>query len=128
MSEVMECLRPTCGRPVYNRGLCSQCYQVATTLVRNGESTWDRLIAAGRVLPVAKERGRGDVRTWLLGQDPIIRHCPFCGNPDPECDSSSVEEQCVVCSECGASGPTAGNNHDATRYWNERSGTPIPTP
>ncbi len=49
---------------------------------------------------------------------PSIDPCPFCGSQGEWNLSSRIIS--IVCSSCGASGPTAGNNIDAIRLWNDR--------
>jgi predicted amidophosphoribosyltransferase len=39
------------------RGLCNKCYGVAAYAVRNGQTTWAKLEAEGKVLPPAVKGG-----------------------------------------------------------------------
>lgn len=52
-----------------------------------------------------------------------MRSCPFCGeNSFLSIDLTDRNHNCyqVVCDYCAAVGPSAGNEEDAERYWNER--------
>jgi len=57
-----------------------------------------------------------------------LRPCPFCGNEKPTVvamGSGKVERVSVVCSECGAVGPTAAADDPpghAEYLWNLRYG------
>lgn len=121
ISHQTACLRTGCGRPQYSRGLCSGCYQVATQLVRNGTTTWLNLTASGKCSPLQKQRERGTIRAWFLGDESLIRECPFCGTKAAR--TNITGDQCIQieCENCGARGPTSGEECDATRYWNERN-------
>lgn len=94
---------------------------MATQLVRNGTTSWEKLEGLGRAAEIVNQRSRGEIRRWFLEGDPIIKDCPFCHSGNVKI--LETEPQCiqVVCHECGATGPTSGNNDDAIRYWNERS-------
>jgi hypothetical protein len=51
-----------CPRPEYSRGLCNSCYQSALRLVKEGETTWEKLEELG----FAKKAQRVDKRGTLL--------------------------------------------------------------
>lgn len=51
------CLIEGCDRPGdHSRGLCRQCYEIASKAVRTGKVTWDQLVAAKMALPPHKPR------------------------------------------------------------------------
>lgn len=68
-----KCLNPDCRRLGEFRGLCRNCYAQASALVRQGQTTWAALEAAGKTLPGIK-RGRmktaDATREWLLSPTP----------------------------------------------------------
>ena len=45
MGERSECLNPQCDRFVHRRGLCMDCWLKAMSIVRQGMTTWESLIA-----------------------------------------------------------------------------------
>ena len=66
------CLRPDCGRRAASRGLCQTCYGYARMLVERGSTTWDDLVARGRVLAIVRKTGAGRPRDpklieWFSG-------------------------------------------------------------
>ncbi len=44
---------PACDREPEIRGICTQCYQSTSRMVRNGKANWPELEARGLVLPAA---------------------------------------------------------------------------
>lgn len=115
------CLRPGCGRPQHNRGLCVGCYQVAGSMVRNGETTWPKLAAAGKCTKLRKQRRRGEIRAWFVSAPKTrLLPCPFCGASTAKAMETGNQCTQVVCDNCGACGPTSGNDDDATNYWNDQ--------
>jgi len=62
------CMRPGCTSPSYCRGLCHGCYQAASVLVRQGKTTWDKLVQAGKAEPPRYPK-RGATQWFLEGQD-----------------------------------------------------------
>ena len=66
------CLRPGCKQRAASRGLCQSCYGYARTLVERGSTTWDDLVARGRVLAIVRKTGAGRPRDpklieWFSG-------------------------------------------------------------
>ena len=59
-----DCLFPPCTRGVAVRGLCRNHYHEAYKLVRDGETSWEKLEAAGKAAP----RKRHRFRDWLLDE------------------------------------------------------------
>lgn len=53
--------------------------------------------------------------------------CPFCGYNTLYSTTNGVEEWCVECANCGASGPTSINRERAYQNWNDRK-PPDPEP
>lgn len=60
-----ECLRPGCKRTQSARGLCHCCYNSASILVRDGVTTWDALVAAGKCLNGNRSKSSA-IKEWLL--------------------------------------------------------------
>jgi len=51
-----------------------------------------------------------------------LKPCPWCGDTDSlYFELLSVDEVCVVCEECLASGPRGGDNMEAVIAWNARA-------
>ena len=61
----MKCLNPKCERPEKVRGLCWPCYQTARRLVARKETSWSKLLAAGRVTS-GKRGKKKSTANWLL--------------------------------------------------------------
>ena len=56
---LITCMMPGCDIPERKiRGLCQRCYQATARMVRNQETTWEKLEAEGLVLPSAPGRPR----------------------------------------------------------------------
>lgn len=62
------CLRPGCGLPPLNRGLCQACYQTVLLLVRRSLTTWEKLVKQGKALPPRHRCRRGEISAWVLGK------------------------------------------------------------
>jgi hypothetical protein len=65
------CLRPGCGRDIVSRGLCTQDYDIAYFLVHDKHTTWEALVARGKVLAKGLKRPRAEVdkapiQAWML--------------------------------------------------------------
>lgn len=65
--EAGMCLYPGCPRVFLARGLCNSHYQIAAAMVRNGETTWDKLTEEGkaRFTKTSKRRDR-KVHDWFI--------------------------------------------------------------
>lgn len=50
MRKPKRCMAPGCSAPSKFRGLCFNCYQLVRRLVAIGETTWERLVKAGKCL------------------------------------------------------------------------------
>jgi len=60
------CMTPDCGRANYARGLCYLCYNTARRLIKEGRTTWDAVVKAGKALP-AHSTGPSSKRVdWFL--------------------------------------------------------------
>ena len=46
-----ECMYPGCSNEASTRGLCANHYGIAGRLVKDGNTTWDKLIEDGKALP-----------------------------------------------------------------------------
>lgn len=66
MSDSVTCLRPDCGEPVYQRGLCKRDNEIAGNLVRAGTVTWEALEVAGKALPFKRTGPKSAGASWLL--------------------------------------------------------------
>ena len=66
------CLFPDCSREVKTRSLCSKHYETAARLVRQQQTTWEKLQAAGkctRATPRSAWTAR--VSGWFLETDKV---------------------------------------------------------
>lgn len=61
-----KCLNPKCDSPPKVRGLCQSCYSQAATLVRQKRTTWEKLIAAGKILRRHWQGNGKSTTSWLL--------------------------------------------------------------
>ena len=63
-----KCLVPGCEKPQKTRGLCVTCYAVARDLVKEGKTTWDKLVESNRALARGGVSGSKKAATvkWLL--------------------------------------------------------------
>lgn len=52
----MNCLNPKCREPMYARGLCKPCYNVARDLIAADETSWVELEHRRKVLPKKNSR------------------------------------------------------------------------
>jgi len=59
----MKCLYPACKSEAITRGLCRTCYNVAQRLVREGQTTFDKLQKEGKMLPSTRDRSK---HNWFL--------------------------------------------------------------
>ncbi len=63
----MKCIYPGCERERVSRGLCNSHYNLATKLVKKGETSWEKMEAAGKCLkltgPPRQKRTRS---AWFL--------------------------------------------------------------
>lgn len=55
----MKCLNPSCSKEATTRGNCPICYNSLRRDVALGETTWEALEQAGRVLKSTKKRNAG---------------------------------------------------------------------
>ena len=63
-----KCLYPCCtARFCSARGLCPDHYWMARDYIRKGKTTWKKLEAKGKALPI-KKRKRSDAAKWFLGE------------------------------------------------------------
>lgn len=86
MSE-QKCLIESCDAKAVVRGLCRNCYGAARTLVKKGEATWEKLEAAGIVLPAKSGRpaGSGKKQAMILEKLASLHQPepPPCNEPEP---------------------------------------------
>lgn len=62
-----KCLAPDCKGKPKTRGLCASCYQCASKLVKDKETTWEALEKAGKCrAPYRGGRGRSAKQQWFL--------------------------------------------------------------
>ena len=69
-----ECLYPGCtsDNRIIRRGLCSNHYAKAASLVRAGKISWDELVMHGKALAKAKPWGHirdHSINDWFLDKD-----------------------------------------------------------
>tara|TARA_R100000458_G_scaffold59951_1_gene73209 strand:+ start:29713 stop:29952 length:240 start_codon:yes stop_codon:yes gene_type:complete len=68
-NKELICIAPNCERHVYSRGLCISHYNMASKLVSEGKTNWNKLEANGKVLPVKGKQGARDGSTeWFLNE------------------------------------------------------------
>lgn len=64
---IEECLVPQCDREVRSRGLCSGHYGAARHYVARGKTTWERLEATGKSLPL-RDGKNSEFGAWLFDE------------------------------------------------------------
>lgn len=67
-----KCLNPACENMAKTRGLCCTCYAVARKAVKDGQTTWEKLVAAGKALKRGERTGtlKAKARDWFLSDAP----------------------------------------------------------
>lgn len=62
------CLNPAhADREATSRGLCKTCEQSARALIKKGQTSWQKLEASGRALPIKHSGGpKSEIQEWLL--------------------------------------------------------------
>jgi|694.fasta_scaffold00471_7 hypothetical protein len=68
MSAKPKCLVPGCKNKAFSRGLCRFDYMSAWALVKAGDTTWEELEKAGKVLPKSGNLRRERARDFLLAK------------------------------------------------------------
>ncbi len=64
--KAAKCMNPYCDNTkVYARGICNTCYQAARLRILSGQTTWDTLVADGKVLPAGNGKPMGKFTQWL---------------------------------------------------------------
>lgn len=58
-----KCLNPNCNNEIHTRGLCKNCYVIASRAVRQGKVTWTSLVTKGKANPSKRKSATID---WLL--------------------------------------------------------------
>lgn len=64
--DIRICLRPGCGRVARSRGVCSSCYNIAASLVRSGQTTFEKLEESGKVLGTSTRAYLKGTKRWFL--------------------------------------------------------------
>lgn len=59
-----KCLNPNCSNEATTRGLCPTCRATVQRLVASGKTTYEKLEAAGKILP----KSQGKTTAWLLDE------------------------------------------------------------
>ena len=63
-----QCLVPRCKKNTVLRGLCKSHYQYARNLVAEGQTTWGKLQASGKVT-TTKQISHSELRYFFLGEE-----------------------------------------------------------
>lgn len=65
-----RCVNPACKDEIRCRGLCWRCYAVASRLVKDSLTTWQKLESEGKCLPTLKpgHKASSAIKDWLLSE------------------------------------------------------------
>ena len=58
-----------------------------------------------------------------MTDQPKLRPCPFCGSE--ELAGTTSYPFCILCRDCGATGPATHNAQEAAAAWNRRAGDEV---
>ena len=66
----IKCLVPKCDKRPAARGLCHDHYSFAKRLIKKKQTTWDKLVASGKALPL---KSNPELEAWFLSNNELDR-------------------------------------------------------